>query len=76
MIRQSDMKCSMKITAEGEIEMPELIEHALLFIDENNFTFLEAMKAGKLSVEGRTKGWTKSFKKAIEPALPLLGLKN
>jgi hypothetical protein len=59
-----------------EIEMPELIEHAFDFIDENNISFSEAIKAGKLSVEGRTKGWTKNFKKAIEPALPLLGLTN
>lgn len=59
-----------------EIEMPELIEHAFDFIDENNLTFSEAIIAGKLSVEGRTKGWTKNFKKTIEPALPLLGLTN
>ncbi len=32
-----------------EILLPELIEHAFDFIDENNISFSEAMKAGKLS---------------------------
>ncbi len=79
--RYNDSKIREKMFSEGncicEIEMPELIEHAFDYIDEKELTFEQAMKPGnKLSVEGRTKGWTKNFNKAIEPALPLLGLKN
>ncbi|MEM7556599.1 MAG: chromosome partitioning protein ParA [Cyanobacteria bacterium P01_A01_bin.84] len=79
--RYNDSEIRKKIFSEGncicEIEMPELIEHAFDYIDEKELTFEEAMQPGnKISVEGRTKGWTKNFKKAIEPALPLLGLNN
>lgn len=78
--RYNDSAIRRRMFAEGncmcEIIMPELIEHAFDFIDENNLTFSDAMKAGKLSVEGRTIGWTKNFKEAIAKAFPLLGFKN
>lgn len=79
--RYNDSEIRKKIFSEGncicEIEMPELIEHAFDYIDEKELTFEEAMQPGnKISVEGRTKGWTSNFKKAIKPALPLLGLDN
>lgn len=78
--RYNNSVIRQKIFSEGncicEIGMPELIEHAFDFIDENNLTFSSAMKAGRISVEGRIKGWTKNFKKAIGPAVPLLGLIN
>ncbi|MEO1763766.1 MAG: hypothetical protein AAFR83_17760 [Cyanobacteria bacterium J06629_18] len=78
--RYNDSAIRRRMFAEGncicEIIMPELIEHAFDFIDENNLTFSDAMKAGKLSVEGRTIGWTKNLYEAMERAFPLLGFKN
>ena len=78
--RYNDSAIRRRMFAEGncmcEIIMPELIEHAFDFIDENNLTFSDAMTAGKLSVEGRTIGWTKNLYEAIARAFPLLGFKN
>ncbi|MEO0969606.1 MAG: hypothetical protein AAFX80_15085 [Cyanobacteria bacterium J06639_18] len=79
--RYNDSKIRNQVFEENncicEILMPELIEHAYDYLDENELTFEAAMKPGtKISVEGRTKGWIKSFSESIKPSLPLLGLKD
>lgn len=57
-----------------ETSMPDLIEHAYDYLDENSLTFAKGIEQNKrIAVKGRVGAWMDEFKESIDPVKHLLG---
>lgn len=60
-----------------EIGMPDLIEHAYDYLDQQSYSFAKGIQQNDLiAVKGRVTAWLRNFKEGIKPVRHLLGLPN
>lgn len=60
-----------------EIGMPDLIEHAYDYLDQQSYSFAKGIQQNNLiAVRGRVTAWVRNFKEEIKPVRHLLGLPN
>lgn len=60
-----------------EICMPDLIEHAYDYLDQQSYSFAKGIQQNDLiAVKGRVTAWLRKFKDSIKPVRHLLGLPN
>ncbi|WP_414544997.1 hypothetical protein [Nostoc sp. CCY0012] len=58
-----------------EISMPDLIEHAYDYLDENSLTFAQGIEQNKrIAVKGRVGAWMDEFNESIKSVKHLLGV--